>query len=92
MLGRLSRGIGHKSGGKRGCKFRFDILVDKLDNLPAPVKRCRVVWSRGAKLQMTEVKDVSKGAWPAAALAPGSMARACVRSAGRSARLHTHAL
>jgi hypothetical protein len=61
MLGRLSRGLGHKSGQRRGAKYRFDVLVDKLDNLPAPVKRCRVLWSRGAKVQMTNMKDVTKG-------------------------------
>lgn len=62
MLGRLSRGIGH-SGGRKGIKFRFDVTIDKLDNLPAPVKKCRVTWSRGAKLQATDVKDVNKGRW-----------------------------
>lgn len=60
MLGRISRGL--KSGGKQGVKYRFDVVVEKLDNLPGPVKRCRVVWSRGPKLQMTEIKDVNKGA------------------------------
>lgn len=61
MLGRISRGIGHKSGGKKGTKYRFDIVIEKLDNLPGPIKKCRVVWSRGAKLQMTSIKDVNKG-------------------------------
>lgn len=37
------------------------VVVEKLDNLPAPVKKCRVVWSRGPKVQMTETKDVAKG-------------------------------
>jgi hypothetical protein len=61
MLGRISRGIGHKSGGKTRTKYRFDVVIEKLDNLPAPVKKCRVVWSRGPKLQMTDIKDVNKG-------------------------------
>lgn len=61
MLGRLSRGLGHKSGAKKGVKYRFDVFVEKLDNLPAPVKKCRVVWSRGPKLQMTDIKEVTKG-------------------------------
>lgn len=26
--------------------------------LPSAVKKCRVVWARSAKVQMTEVKDV----------------------------------
>lgn len=60
MLGRISRGLGHKTG-KKGVKYRFDVVVEKLDNLPSPVKKCRVVWSRGPKLQMTEIRDVNKG-------------------------------
>lgn len=61
MFGRISRGISHASAGKKGAKYKISILVEKLDNLPAPVKRCRVVWSRGPKVQLTETKDVSKG-------------------------------
>lgn len=61
MFTKLSRGLAHKSGGKQRLKYRFDVFVDKLDNLPAPVKRCRVVWSRGPKVQMTDVQDVAKG-------------------------------
>jgi hypothetical protein len=61
MLGRISRGLGHKSSAKQALKFRFDIQIDKLDNLPGPVKKCRVVWSRAAKLQMTDMKDVKNG-------------------------------
>lgn len=61
MLGKISRGLGHKSGGKQSTKYRFDVVVEKLDNLPSAIKKCRVVWSRGPKLQMTDIKDVSKG-------------------------------
>jgi hypothetical protein len=62
MFGKLTRGISHKSSSKQKLKFRFDVHVEKLDNLPAPVKKCRVVWSRGPKLQMTDIKDVKNGA------------------------------
>lgn len=57
MLKRVSRGF----GGKKAQKFHLNVFVEKLDNLPSAVKRCRVVWSRGAKVQMTDVKDVAKG-------------------------------
>jgi hypothetical protein len=52
--------------GRAGLKFRFSVHVDKLENLPAAVKKCRVVWSRGSKLQMTELRDVRGGARRAA--------------------------
>jgi hypothetical protein len=59
MLARISRGLAHQKAGR--VKYRFDVVVEKLDNLPGPVKKCRVVWSRGPKLQMTDIKDVQKG-------------------------------
>lgn len=59
MLSRISRGL--RTGNKQPLKYRFDVRVEKLDNLPGPVKKCRVVWSRGAKLQMTETQDVRNG-------------------------------
>lgn len=77
MLGRISRGLAHKKAGR--VKYRFDVVVEKLDNLPGPVKKCRVVWSRGPKLQMTDIKDVHKGKPAAAAHAvkrPGT--RSCL--------------
>lgn len=61
MFKKISRGINHASAGKKGSKYKIGILVEKLDNLPAAVKKCRVVWSRGPKVQMTEVRDVVKG-------------------------------
>eukprot|EP00878_Enallax_costatus_P043788 GHUV01051867.1.p2 GENE.GHUV01051867.1~~GHUV01051867.1.p2 ORF type:complete len:133 (+),score=24.80 GHUV01051867.1:3-401(+) len=61
MFSKITRGISHASGGKKGFKYKITIQVEKLDNLPATVKKCRVVWSRGPKLQMTETKDVVKG-------------------------------
>jgi hypothetical protein len=62
MLARISKGFGHKASGKSALKFRFDVQIEKLENLPSAVKKCRVVWSRGSKLQMTEMKDVRGGA------------------------------
>ncbi len=61
MLGKLARGLGHKAGSKKALKYRIDVTIDKLDNLPGPVKKCRVVWSRGPKLQMTEIQEVKHG-------------------------------
>lgn len=60
MLARLSKGLAPKSG-KAALKFRFEVCVDRLESLPAAVKKCRVVWSRGTKLQMTELADVRGG-------------------------------
>lgn len=71
MLKRVSRGLGHTA--KQAQKVHLRVDVEKLDNLPAAVKKCRVVWSRGPKVQMTNIKDVAKGeqasrpataAWP----------------------------
>jgi hypothetical protein len=59
MLRRVSRGLGHTA--KQAQKVHLKVEVEKLDNLPAAVKKCRVVWSKGPKVQMTNVKDVSKG-------------------------------
>jgi hypothetical protein len=59
MLRRVSRGLGHTA--KQAQKVHLKVEVEKLDNLPAAVKKCRVVWSRGPKVQMTNTKDVSKG-------------------------------
>jgi hypothetical protein len=61
MFKKLSRGLAHKSGGKTPLKFRFDVQVVQLENLPSAVKNCRVVWSRGAKVQMTEFKNTLNG-------------------------------
>jgi len=61
MLARLSKGL--KGGGKSALKFRFDVQIDKLENLPPAVKQCRVVWSRGSKLQMTAMQDVRGSAF-----------------------------
>lgn len=54
-------GGGAASAGKEALKFRFEVSVDRLDSLPAAVRRCRVVWSRGSKVQMTEVVDAGGG-------------------------------
>jgi hypothetical protein len=59
MLRRVSRGLGHTA--KQAQKVHLKLDVEKLDNLPAAVKNCRVVWSRGPKVQMTNIKDVAKG-------------------------------
>jgi hypothetical protein len=61
MLGKLKRAINQKANKQKPLKYRFDISVEKLDNLPGPVKKCRVVWSRGPKVQMTSIQDVFKG-------------------------------
>jgi hypothetical protein len=47
--------------GKTVLKFRFDVRVVVLENLPLAVKQCRVVWARSAKLQLTDVVSTSSG-------------------------------
>jgi hypothetical protein len=85
MLARLSRGLAPKgAGAKSALKFRFEVQVDKLENLPSAVKRCRVVWSRGSKLQMTAMQDVRGGAL----LARSRLQ--CARLALRRARRTVH--
>lgn len=61
MFKKLGRGLAHKSGGKTPLKFRFDVQVVQLENLPSPIKNCRVVWSRGAKMQITDFKNALNG-------------------------------
>ncbi len=55
---------GLASGGsksKGAVKYKFDVQVVQLEGVPGPVKKCRVVWSRSAKMQMTEVKECRNG-------------------------------
>jgi len=61
MFKKLGRALG---GGGKGSSLRvkFDLEVVQVDNLPQAVRKCRVVWSRSAKVQMTNIKDVRGGA------------------------------
>lgn len=60
MFRKLGKALG--GGGKGGStKVKFDLQVVQVENLPQAVRKCRVVWSRSAKVQMTAVKDVRNG-------------------------------
>ncbi|KXZ54203.1 hypothetical protein GPECTOR_5g297 [Gonium pectorale] len=53
MFGKLLKGR-----GGHGLKYKIDLQVTTLENLPTSIKKCRVVWARSAKVQITDVKDV----------------------------------
>lgn len=58
----MFKSLARKStGSARPCKYKFDVDVLQLDNIPAAVKKCRIVWSRKAKVQMTETVEPKRG-------------------------------
>ena len=61
MLRRLSRKIERTREGSVPTKFRFDVQCLALRGLPTAVRQCRVVWSRGPKVQMTRLAMASDG-------------------------------
>lgn len=88
---KIARGLGHKTSGKQRLKYRLDVFVEKLDNLPKPLKKCRVVWSRGPKVQMTDIKDVTNSEQQDRSLA-GKLAVARRRTLTHLARVHAGAV
>ncbi|GFR47585.1 hypothetical protein Agub_g9317 [Astrephomene gubernaculifera] len=54
MFGKILRA----GKGSHGLKYRIDVQVTQLENLPTTIRKCRVVWARSAKIQVTEAKDV----------------------------------
>lgn len=61
MLKKLQRNLERKKDGKTPVKFRFDVQIKELRGVPGNVDHCRVVWSRGAKVQMTDLALVTEG-------------------------------
>lgn len=61
MFKKLQRNLERKKEGKTPIKFRFDVQVKELQGVPASVDECRVVWSRGAKVQMTDLAHAHEG-------------------------------
>ncbi|GLI62410.1 hypothetical protein VaNZ11_005030 [Volvox africanus] len=53
MFGKILRA----GKGGYGVKYKIDLQVVQLENLPTSIRKCRVVWARSAKLQMTDIKD-----------------------------------
>ncbi|GMH42813.1 hypothetical protein BSKO_10732 [Bryopsis sp. KO-2023] len=62
MFKKLQRQIERKRDGKIPLKFRFDVRVVGVSDLPVTVDKCRVVWARGPKVQMTRVRGAKDGA------------------------------
>ena len=58
MFGKFTAGLKRAGKGAHGAKYKLDVQVVQVKGLPGAVKKCRVVWSRAAKVQMTEVKEV----------------------------------
>lgn len=58
MFGKFTANLKRKGRGSHGSKFRLEVQVVQVKGLPSAVKKCRLVWSRSAKVQMTDVKDV----------------------------------
>ncbi len=60
-LGKL-KGLGTSSkAGSSGQRVKLDLQVVQVERLPQSVRKCRVMWSRNAKVQMTALKDVRNG-------------------------------
>ena len=57
MFGKFAANIKRAGKGSHGSKYKIDVQITQLENLPAYVKKVRVVWSRSAKVQMTDFKD-----------------------------------
>ena len=59
MFKKLGKALG--TGGSKGTKYRFEVVVAYVDGLPSSVRRCRVQWSRNSKVQATDDKLVTSG-------------------------------
>lgn len=64
MFGKFTANLKRKGRGSHGSKFRLEVQVVQVKGLPSAVKKCRLVWSRSAKVQMTDVKDVKLSGKP----------------------------
>lgn len=61
MFKKIHRQLERKREGRVPLKFRFDVQIVQVSNLPPAVNECRVVWSRGPKIQMTRVEPAVEG-------------------------------
>lgn len=61
MFKKLQRQIDRKKAGSQAIKYRFDLHLDSLNGLPKTVTQCRMVWARGAKVQLTKLVWVEDG-------------------------------
>lgn len=58
MFGKFAAGLKRAGKGSHGQRFKIDVQINQLENLPSAVKKVRVVWARSAKVQLTDYKDV----------------------------------
>ena len=61
MFAKLQRQIDRKNKHKTPKKFRFDVTVSSLEGIPATIKSCRIVWTRGSRAQTTKTTPVING-------------------------------
>ncbi|KAL0050284.1 hypothetical protein WJX82_008110 [Trebouxia sp. C0006] len=61
MFAKLQRQIDRKNKHKSSKKFRFDVTVSSLEGIPATIKGCRIVWTRGSRSQTTQTTPVING-------------------------------
>ncbi|KAL0041347.1 hypothetical protein WJX79_000374 [Trebouxia sp. C0005] len=61
MFAKLQRQIDRKNKHKSPKKFRFDVTVSSLEGIPATIKGCRIVWTRGSRSQTTQTTPVING-------------------------------
>ena len=61
MFKKLQRQLERKREGRHPLKFRFDVKVLSVVGIPKALRQCRVVWSRGAKVQITPPAEAKDG-------------------------------
>mmetsp|Transcript_3202 Transcript_3202/g.5285 ORF Transcript_3202/g.5285 Transcript_3202/m.5285 type:complete len:482 (-) Transcript_3202:154-1599(-) len=59
MFGKFAHGIQRAGRGSHGSKYRVEVEVISLDNVPDSISKCRLVWSRGVKISITDVRNVT---------------------------------
>ena len=59
MLKKFGMALGPKRIKKT---VRYDVAIAQIENLPANITSCRVVWLKDSKIQMTKTSVVKDGA------------------------------
>eukprot|EP00201_Polytomella_parva_P018164 CAMPEP_0175071218 /NCGR_PEP_ID=MMETSP0052_2-20121109/19130_1 /TAXON_ID=51329 ORGANISM="Polytomella parva, Strain SAG 63-3" /NCGR_SAMPLE_ID=MMETSP0052_2 /ASSEMBLY_ACC=CAM_ASM_000194 /LENGTH=1671 /DNA_ID=CAMNT_0016338383 /DNA_START=135 /DNA_END=5147 /DNA_ORIENTATION=- len=59
MFGKFASGLKRAGKSSGGFKYKYDVEILSVENLPTSARKCRVVWARSSKVAMTDVKDVS---------------------------------
>eukprot|EP01026_Neomeris_dumetosa_P075621 TRINITY_DN8013_c1_g1_i1.p1 TRINITY_DN8013_c1_g1~~TRINITY_DN8013_c1_g1_i1.p1 ORF type:complete len:681 (+),score=151.12 TRINITY_DN8013_c1_g1_i1:199-2241(+) len=62
MFRKVKKQLERKREGKSSTKFRFEVTNLRLEGVMAPgLEEVRVVWSKGAKVQMTNIQPLDNG-------------------------------